>query len=181
MKNVMVDLETLGNNSESVIISIGAVEFDETGVGAVFYTTVDPQSCMDVGLKMDASTVMWWLRQSDAARRAFSGETYQPLTLPGALTRFSEFFAACGAEFVWGNGATFDNVILANAYAKVGLPRPWPYWGDRCYRTLKNLYPEVKMTNHGVAHNAKDDAIAQALHASAILGRIMEMTSREAA
>ena len=58
--NVMVDLETLGNGSESVIISIGAVEFDpETGeLGREFYKVVDAQSCVDAGLKIDASTVM---------------------------------------------------------------------------------------------------------------------------
>jgi exodeoxyribonuclease VIII len=165
MKNVMVDLETLGNGSNAVIISIGAVEFDETGLGREFYMRVDPQSCVDAGLKMDVSTVMWWMQQSDAARSAFKGPGAVPLDV--ALGEFSSWYPRGAA--LWGNGATFDNVILGNAYKALGGAQPWAYWADRCYRTLKNLYPHVKLDRNGTYHNALDDAKSQALHAIAIL------------
>ena len=32
---------------------------------------IDAKSCTDVGMQIDASTVMWWMRQSDEARKAF--------------------------------------------------------------------------------------------------------------
>lgn len=163
--NVMVDLETLGNSSHSAIISIGAVEFTEDGLGRDFYCLVDPQSCQDYRLRMDASTVMWWMQQSDQARAAFKGKG---LTLDTALASFTEWFnpKAC----MWGNGATFDNVILDNAYKAAGMKRPWHFTKDRCYRTLKALYPQIKADDReGTYHNALDDAVYQANHAIKIL------------
>jgi len=162
--HVMVDLETLGNGSNAVVVAIGAVQFNAGGVGSVFSVLVDPQSCVASGLQMDVSTVMWWMKQSDAARAALQGKG---LLLGDALEQFSSWFPKEGC--LWGNGATFDNVILSNAYRAVGQKTPWPYWGDRCYRTVKNLYPEIKApVFQGTAHNALDDAAHQARHLIAI-------------
>jgi hypothetical protein len=164
MKNVMVDLETLGNGSNSVIISIGAVTFDHTGIGDTFYANIDPQSCADAGLKMDVSTVMWWMQQTEQSRAVFK-KVNSPLEV--VLGEFSAWFPA-GAT-LWGNGSTFDNVILSNAYRAIGVKQPWDFWNDRCYRTLKSLYPHVKLERSGVAHNALDDAKSQAMHAVRII------------
>ena len=169
MDQVMVDLETLGNGSNAVIIAIGAVEFEATSgkLGREFYCVVDGQSCVDAGMKVDVSTVMWWMKQDTAARAAFNNAG-EPL--PYALQSFAAWLptGAC----VWGNGATFDNVILSNAYRAIDLPQPWPFWGDRCYRTLKNLFPEVPLARTGAHHNALDDAKSQALHAIALLQKL---------
>jgi hypothetical protein len=53
--HLMLDIETMGNESFSSIVSIGALEFDiETGkTGREFYVNVDLQSCMDLGLIVD--------------------------------------------------------------------------------------------------------------------------------
>lgn len=163
--NVMLDLETLGNTSNSAIISIGAVEFTEDGLGRDFYVLVDPQSCQDFKLQIDASTVMWWMQQSDEARAAFKGKS---LPLEIALSSFTEWFNPKAA--LWGNGATFDNVIMDNAYKAIGVRRPWHYTKDRCYRTLKALYPDITADEReGTYHNALDDAVYQANHAIKIL------------
>lgn len=164
--HVMVDLETLGNGSNAVITSIGAAKFNSFGVTDTFMEYVDPESCAEAGLQMDVSTVLWWMKQSDAARSAFAQKGQH---LAVALQGFAAWFPkdAC----LWGNGATFDNVILSNAYKAVGQKAPWPYWGDRCYRTVKNLFPVVKAPAFaGVAHNALDDAVHQAKHLILITG-----------
>lgn len=70
---------------------------------------------------------------------------------------------------VWGNGAAFDNVILASAYRRVTAGTPWQYWNDRCYRTVKALHPDVPMQRTGDHHNALDDAISQAHQLIAML------------
>jgi len=164
---VMVDLETMGKNSNSAIISIGACKFDLNGdtIGEKFHLVVDLESSIRTGGVMDASTVMWWMQQSDAARAVFSAKrTYDTNT---ALGEFTAWFGSKSLP-TWGNGATFDNVILRNAYARVGLAPPWAYWDDRCYRTMKNMAPSVPLAKQGVAHNALDDAIQQAMHLQAI-------------
>lgn len=169
-QHVMVDLETLGNNNNSVILSIGAVAFDlreDEEFTNTFYAVVDPQSCIDVGLKMDVSTIMWWMQQSDDARKALDKKG-DPLL--GILSKFSDWYPK-GAKF-WGNGATFDNVILSNAYTACKMQKPWRYSDDRCYRTVKALYPDVKVERVGIHHNAVDDAITQAKHLVAMLGGV---------
>lgn len=165
MSNQLVlDLETLGNGNKAVITQIGAVVFSlENGIIDKFHIRVNPQSCVDAGMEMDVSTILWWLKQSDAARSEF--EKVQ-ISLDAALKGFSEF---CQRNIdkdsgVWGNGVAFDNVILSNAYKLTGLKQPWMYWQDRCYRTLKQLLKCIPADEYGVAHNGLDDAIKQANH-----------------
>ena len=162
--DVMLDLETLGTSSDSVVLAVGAVEFSEAGIGRTFYEVIDPQTCVDAGLRIDASTVMWWMQQSDEAR---AGVCRAGLPLDVVLRYFREWLPQ-GAP-VWGNGATFDNVIWGNAYRKLGESQPWAFYNDRCYRTLKNLHPNVPFTKPTIAHNALEDALAQARHAVSIL------------
>ena len=161
MKHVMVDLETLGNGPNSVVIAIGAVKFNTQGIEDKFYVIVDPQSCIDIGLEMDASTVMWWMQQSDEARSAFK---QKGVSINKALLSFSNWIGGEGERSVWGNGASFDNVILSSAYKKAGLQQPWGFWEDRCYRTIKSLYQDIKLARTGTYHCAVDDAQSQAEH-----------------
>lgn len=168
--NVMLDLETMGNGPDAAIVAIGAVEFDPTEyvLGRTFYCNVDLESAVAGGGIMDASTVQWWLRQDEAARRGLFNDAWQIFP---ALNKFSDWMGCIDSEEVkvWGNGATFDNVILSQAYKRTGLHRPWSHRGDRCYRTLKALRPEIKFNRTGVHHNALDDAISQATHALQLL------------
>lgn len=159
MNNVMLDLETLGNTPNSVIIAIGAVKFDREGLGSEFYAVIDAESCIHIGLTMDTSTVMWWLKQSNEARAAFDRNG---TPIMSALNDFREFCSV--DDKMWGNGAAFDNVILSNAYRKALSIPPWQFYNDRCYRTLKALHPQVAMVRSGTHHNALDDAKSQAEH-----------------
>ncbi|CAM7540570.1 3'-5' exoribonuclease Rv2179c-like domain-containing protein [Citrobacter freundii] len=70
--HLMVDLETMGSGPDAPIVSIGAVYFDpSTGnTGAEFYQVVSLESSMSFGMKPDASTIQWWLKQSSEARSA---------------------------------------------------------------------------------------------------------------
>lgn len=162
---VMLDLETLGNKPGAVIVSVGAVKFGGGEIIDSFYERVDAESCVRLGLNMDVSTVLWWMKQNDEARK----EITQPgVSIYEVLLRFSKWVNDIDAE-MWGNGASFDNVLLAAAYDKAYAMRPWKFFNDRCYRTVKNLHPEVPMNRGGVHHNALDDAKSQALHLMAML------------
>lgn len=167
--DVMLDLETMGNGPNAAIVAIGAVEFDPAtrSLGRHFYRGVSLETAVRGGGEIDASTVMWWLRQSDEARKGICGEG-QPLQQ--TLVEFATWLATLAEDVkVWGNGAAFDNVILASAYRRADLTVPWPYWNDRCYRTMKAMRPDVKMERTGTHHNALNDAESQALHLMAIL------------
>jgi hypothetical protein len=182
--HIMIDLETMGTRPSAAIVSIGAVIFDEHTLRDQFYATVDLQSAIDSGATVSGDTVKWWLRQSEDARLALADydstrpirevlenfrsfvqrvEGYTAVKEHDGLTKMGYLFSN-GLDGVWGNGAAFDNVVLAESYRRLGMEPPWPFFVDRCYRTMKNLHPTVRPDHTGTAHNALDDAVAQALH-----------------
>ena len=170
MRHVMVDIETLGTTPGSVISAIGAVFFDpETKeLGPEFYMPIDLVDAQRNGFTIDASTVVWWLGQGDEARAEMTS-TSRVAVYP-AMMCFLEFIEAqCPLDevVVWGNGASFDNVLLAGALKKLGL-EGWKFWNDRCFRTIKSLMPIADKYKPEVAHHALYDAKAQAQHAIAI-------------
>ena len=173
MSNIMLDLETMGTGSNSAITAIGAVKFSSKGLGEEFYRVVDLGSCVDAGLTIDPSTVMWWMQQSDEARKALCKS---PTKLDQALLDFNLFVGDSSVAKIWGNGSDFDNVILANAYQKLNMPMPWRFYNSRCYRTVKNLLGgSTELVRVGTAHNALDDAKSQADH----LIKIMNLVGRK--
>lgn len=165
MKNVMVDLETLDTAATAAIVSIGAVFFDpKTGdMGDTFYRAIDVSSVLGHGFSVSGDTLKWWLQQSDEARQVFASGN----EIGTVLDEFAGFLESQGKTDdvkVWGNGAAFDNTILANAYSATKRATPWRFWNDRCYRTVKALNSAVPFTREGTHHNALDDAISQARH-----------------
>jgi len=167
----MIDIETMGNMSHSAIVSIGAVRFDlKTGeIGEKFYMNVDLQSCLDAGLIINADTLMWWLNQSDAARKKITEKGH---TLNKALISLSAFVTK--DDQVWGNSARFDLGILSDALNALGMPIPWDFRKERCVRTLVSFAPEVKDAepNTGVAHDALADCIFQINYCSKIFNKL---------
>ena len=158
----------MGTKSNSAIISIGAVEFDIlTGkTGKEFYRNVSLQSCISLGLEVDADTIMWWIEQSQAARKSLTEG--KVISIQQALIDFREF---CDKEYqIWGNSARFDLGLLENAYDKAMLSIPWKFSRERCVRTLVSFNPEIKKNypSVGTAHNAISDCYFQVGYCSAI-------------
>ena len=170
-KRVMIDLETLGRAAGCKILSIGAVVFDEdTGLHEEFYVRVLREG--QHGLVEDPDTVKWWSEQSEEARTA-AFDAPGGVVLDIALMHFTTWVRSLGADIeLWGNGANFDNPILSTAYTACDLPQPWKFWNDRCYRTLKCLFPSVALDRQGTYHHALDDAKSQAEHAVRILAHV---------
>jgi DNA polymerase III epsilon subunit-like protein len=167
----MVDLETMSTQKNAAIISIGAVKFwlnvsqDEFTDDQLFYQTVSLKSSQKAGLDIDANTVEWWIQQSREAQSALFTNNQKDLT--SALHALSNWFPRDACLF--GNGATFDNVILRSAFEACGIQYPTTYKQDMCYRTLRRL-SDVEMPKfEGTKHNALHDAMAQTKHLMAIL------------
>ncbi|WP_270561848.1 exonuclease [Citrobacter portucalensis] len=177
--HLMVDLETMGSGPDAPIVSIGAVYFDpSTGnTGAEFYQVVSLESSMSFGMKPDASTIQWWLKQSSEARSAILVD--EAMGLRETLELLADFIAenaANGSHTVqlWGNGCSFDNVILRRAYALTETPFAVPFWNDRDVRTMVELgksvgiNPRFDIPFEGDMHNALSDARHQVKYVSAI-------------
>lgn len=185
MTHLMVDLETMGSNPEAPIIAIGAVFFDPgTGkTGPEFYQIVSLESAMEFGAKPDAATIIWWMKQSAEARAAITGG--DAISLMDAIDNLDEFIhtnSANGIKYVqlWGNGSSFDNVILRRAYEQVGAELSVPFWNDRDVRTIVELgkvvgiNPRYQIPFEGDMHNALADARHQVKYVSAIWQRLTQ-------
>lgn len=157
--HTMLDLETADNGPRSAIVAIGAVCFYGPNEAAQFYQAIDLQSNWYAGLTIGADTMGWWDKQSPEARAVFEDPNRIPLVW--ALIEFARWLRPFREPRIWGNGAAFDNVILRSAYDALGQKAPWPFWNDRCFRTVKAMVGKpVEVA--GTAHNALADAIAQA-------------------
>ena len=79
---------------------------------------------------------------------------------------------------LWGNGCSFDNVILRRAYALTETPFAVPFWNDRDVRTMVELgksvgiNPRFDIPFEGDMHNALSDARHQVKYVSAIWQRL---------
>jgi len=144
--DVMIDIETMGAISNSVIVSIGAVRFDmKSGkIGPSFYVNVDIDSCLKHGLKVTGSTIKWWLTNSKEAREEVAKNGVE---LNVALEEFSNFFLK--DDCVWSNGVRFDIALLEDAYIACDLTVPWNF-----------------------AHNAIDDCLLQIKYCSEIYNKL---------
>ncbi|QNK63967.1 3'-5' exoribonuclease [Pedobacter sp. PAMC26386] len=174
--HLMVDIETMGSKSYSVICSIAAVEFDlATGeTGRTFNCNIDIQSCMNAGLNVDGDTILWWLKQSEEARLNI---LVNPEQLVIALLNFTEFVDGLSPDQlkVWGNSARFDLGIIENALQTKGQTVLWKHWNERDVRTLVSLAPEVKkgIPFIGTRHDALADCHHQIKYCSATYKKLM--------
>lgn len=188
LRHVMVDLETLGTGPNACIVSIGAVRFDpnqnvvSTAGPDTFYRVVNLVRTPRTELgDMDASTVLWWMRQEDDARAqlqlACESKDYENV-LCNVLEAFESWLESCGctektkSEWrFWANDPDFDMVVLKSAFVRVfgeDNQLPWSFRGCRSMRTMRELATEFHLKapeDHivrGVQHHALDDAIYQA-------------------
>jgi exodeoxyribonuclease VIII len=171
MSDIMLDLETMGTTPNSAIIAIGAVEFDihNNTIRDKFYTTVDLDSSVKNCGIIDASTVLWWMKQSDESRIELTKNNVDIKTALFSLSIWIKSTGILEETRIWGNGASFDNVILSSAYKNNDIQQPWKFYNDRCYRTIKSMYPDIILHRIGAHHHALNDAESQAIHLMEIL------------
>ena len=187
--DIMVDIETLANSSNSAITQIGAVVFDRYSGKIIdkFKINVDAQSCIDLGMEMNVDTIEWWMTQSKEARESILEKPR--LLIDKALTDFVDFimknwniiydkenilFNPMDVN-IWCH-ATFDEPNLENAFRKSKIPIPWHYRSIRDLRTLVDLANyEINYDNNlGVAHDALSDCIFQIEYTVECINKLKE-------
>jgi DNA polymerase III epsilon subunit-like protein len=170
MKQVMLDIETLGREPGCAVMSIGAVKFGPGGLGEEFYRTISLESCALHELTVETDTLSrCMLEQGPAALKELNGDS----RLEVALTAFIRFYG--DADEVWANSPSFDCEILEAAYEAAGLKEPWGYYEERDHHTLRKL-PQApshdEIEDAGTEHKALNDAKYQARQAYITLDRI---------
>lgn len=152
----MIDLETLDTEPDAVILSIGAVFFDENGTYETFYRELDAQKQIDLGRTVSFSTLQWWITQKGMFPKSCGATDFHM-----DMIDFDMFCRTHGNIKPWGNGATFDITKMESLYKIANMEVPWKFWNIRDVRTVVDFFPECK-GNVKNNHNALDDAINQA-------------------
>lgn len=160
----MVDLETMGLQPESVVVSVGMVRFNANGIVSEFYERLDMQEQVEAGRTIDPSTVQWWARQSASVREELASLSRSPVE--DALIRLRQFSHTGDNKTgpLWGYGAAFDNVVLRSLYRTFNVGYAWSYRQDMCFRTVANMAGFEFGEFNGLEHHALDDARNQALN-----------------
>ena len=163
MREMAVDLETLGKEVGCPIITIGWAVFDYNGLYHSGQIPIGIDEQLMLGCEINGGTFAWWLTQSNEARSALAAQMKKELPVRHALEEFSQIWSNLGCETVWGNGPTFDMSILEDLMKKAGHPPPWKYYNIRCVRTIAELAKiNKKQYRRGLAHDAEADAVDQA-------------------
>lgn len=163
MKDMMIDIETLDDRKDSVVLSIGAVFFDiEKGVlGPMFDATLNIDSQLKKGRTVSARTIAWWMGQAPETKTIFKSEQDPQMVL--GVFREAFYPSLDTKPNVWGNGASFDISILESLYSTYEIKHPWAYNKIMDLRTFKRFVAGgAKIENDGSKHRALDDAVAQA-------------------
>lgn len=145
--DIIVDLETLGTDVDSTVIQIAAAAFDITTgelVGDSFESCIDLASCED--MKVSGSTLSFWLRDKH------NQQTLSEILLKGKYCSESQMWHAfyswlikksieCNGELkLWGNGISFDNMIIKHHLGKERYGQAIKFWNERDARTLVDMY-----------------------------------------
>lgn len=164
-QHLMFDIETLDTKHSAIVLSIGAVLFNEKEIIEKFYINLSMKEQLEKGRTISESTFYWWMQQSQEASAATAVDVFAVRAGLGQLMHWMKHTCQIDMNYlkVWGNGAVFDNVIMRDLLNSYGYSNEylWKFWNDRCFRTYvaENKIEKIKPT---VAHNALDDAQAQA-------------------
>ena len=183
MKNqLMIDIETTGQNPGCKVLSLGAYGFNRLGNPVEFYVRFDAAKMDADGLTDEHATMEdFWAKQSrEAFEEAFSGKT-EPAKGIGEFKHWfiSNFSTDYKDSFrVWACGLDFDFPILKHFFKNYGYALPWQFWTQYDYRTIKNIFARIKADECNVAkHTALEDAKAQMRGLQSFYERLMNEKS----
>jgi hypothetical protein len=168
--HVMIDLETLGTNYDSVIMSIGLVKFSPTGQGITdcleLKPTIEDQTEI-YNRTIDDGTLAWWSSQSPEAVEAAFNDTGR-MSFKDCMEVLYHY--CWNQERVWANGTCFDIVISEHALKQTLIerpnPLPWAYYNVRDTRSFfEAANVRLKDSKYGTktTHNAVEDAEHQVI------------------
>lgn len=180
--HIMLDIETLGIGSNSVVFSIGMIpifintnspvpQYRSGGINRGFYRTLSVgEQINKFNRTVDTSTLVYWSRlpadaQAELLQAMGIGEGFLEETLTAASNwiRYNSVNRGM-TPIIWGKGPSFDCTILSNLYRAVGMKVPWLFRDERCVRTADHLLRKALPTvPQEIVHHALHDAHTQAV------------------
>ncbi len=169
MKDIMIDIETLGQRNDPVVFQVAAIQFDRwTGdTGLEFECVIDIQDALNNGFIIKADTLNWWMQHPELFKQINSRE--DKLKVKDFLSKFTDWIWEVNVSAnvkieelsLWGD-SSFDQAHVESMYHKFGFVCPIEFWKYRDYRTMKSLAYSFELDidwtwTDGEQHNAIDD------------------------
>lgn len=164
---LVLDIETTDTRPTARVLAIGIALVDNRTREVVAIDNLRLDLHEQAFRSQSDETMEFWRSQPERTRAEafFAKPRRHPVDALNALSEVVEEHAACGALTVWGNGSSFDIVILEDLYRHFGCKVPWTYRQHRDLRTLYEL-AGVRVSDGDRAgltpHVAIDDAVAEA-------------------
>lgn len=172
--DIVTDIETLGNKTDSSIIQLSAIAFDmETGKHIkTFNEIIDIDKCDNV--KITGGTLKWWLNTDKALLADLLNR--EGRDIKQVLVDFACWVRELNSDqtetYLWGNGILFDNKMIQYQMEQAKVTYPIYYRNDRDMRTLIDLAcKKLNLTEKElraslqdkklIAHDALNDVINQ--------------------
>ncbi|MDD6017177.1 MAG: 3'-5' exoribonuclease [Prevotellaceae bacterium] len=173
--DIMLDLETLGTQAGSIILSVAMQTFslDETKEPKEEFSDhlhISVLSSLFHHLMSDYDTEDWWMRQSPEARQKVLNGQRDAADVENVMHLLYPLFSRWNEKYdlyIWGRGVGFFDMPLLDAVMRTvigdGYKTPWKYWAAMDVRTLMNFcktcglaYPKTE-----TPHDAHEDVMKQ--------------------
>lgn len=174
-RDIICDVETLDTQPSSVVLSVAMVKFnlaDEDNYDTLndpkryFYAVIDAEEQIrDYARTCSFSTIKFWTEQSKSVTKEVFQTKQQPVE--ATLIDLAKWVNVDTVKSpnLWGNGATFDNMIMQSLFRDYDIKWPFDYWADKDLRTLKYLAgdPRSVPVDRDMVHHALFDTMYEAL------------------
>lgn len=187
-----LDIETLGVSSETVILSVALLYFDEKVEGHTWESLYDSTYFVKLSVRdqvenynrvVDKDTIAWWKNQGDLTREKSFTPKKSDLSAKEGISQLQQYVRDKSKfpkkELVWVRGS-IDQVALDSLFkAVVGQERLFPFWNYRDIRTFVDFntetgargyaeidperYPGTWNKDIVVKHNPIDDVVLDCL------------------
>lgn len=170
---IMIDIETLALRPKGVItqmafVAVDAEDLDEEIKQEEMFLPIQPQ--LDLGRVIDASTILWWMKQEGRAKKYFEesiGDDMDELVslVQSFVTKLDRVCRSVEEYEIWARGPQFDITCMESLFADTGQETPWAYHRIRDLRTmmsLAGLHTDNVPKPAGLTdHHAKSDCLYQ--------------------
>lgn len=164
--HVMLDIETLGTESDTLIFQIAASKFDiKTGEIRENFNVIQNIDVIK-SATINPSTLLWWLETNPMLLRDLlakkGGKVSDDILLE--FKEWIDFIQDILADDVllWGNGVIFDNRFIREQMMVRGLEYPIKYKNDRDVRTILALAADkLGVSEASIKERLKDDRLTE--------------------
>ena len=167
MIHYMIDIETLGQGPESMVLSIAAVKFDQDQVlkSIELYPDLTEQQLQ--GQKIEVNTLEWWINHKEILS-TYLQKHRKNLTFCYYQLAFFLFEKGHQTQ-IWSKSPRFDLQILENLWKN--QPHLWDYrsQGDVRAAEFKLKQKQIPLTRPEQAHNSLSDCLAQVANVQKLL------------